>query len=150
MIGGFCAFQLVNLFVERAAVKSWPQVPVTVVSAELITVPSKRSKPTYRVDLAYSYQINGQSHVSNSLQRGYFVEWSDSDLEYHQTWLITLQDAKQGERQLQAFVNPANPKDAALDAEIRSLSILLLSVFAVAFGVPGLVLILLPWFLKTK
>ena len=98
--------------------------------AEVQTVESGKSytKANYR------YQFNGRSYIGNRVNP---ADFNDNIGDYQQTLQQHLKQAKNNQRPITVWVNPANPNQAVIDKQMRWGLFALMSGFCLVFALIG-------------
>lgn len=129
-VGAFLYFPAVY---EWWQVLSWEEVPCRIESADM-RVSHGDDSTTYEAQAAYTYQYDGQSFRS---ERVSIMGGSDNFGDYQQTRADNLRAARDEQRTLRCFVNPQNPSEAVLFADLRWGLMLLMSIFPTVFPLAG-------------
>lgn len=108
----------ISLTLWRAVeVAGWQPVPAQVLEAALDESRGSKGGSTYAVRARYAYRVNGQDHEG---RRVGLVEWgSDNVGRWQHDWYARLQDARQREQSVLAWVDPARPARSILDRNVR-------------------------------
>ena len=123
-VGIFAAYLAITTVVDGVRARDWPQVPAKVLSVG-------------ENSATYAYEYNGVKHTGDRLGSFWLGGSSDVD-DWDQRMAAKLEEAHASGKPLMAYVNPANPKVAMLDPEIRWKLLMFCLPFALGFGGVGI------------
>ncbi|MFO1326785.1 MAG: DUF3592 domain-containing protein [Rubrivivax sp.] len=114
---------------------TWQPVPAQVIEARLDESPSKKGGSTYAVKARYAYRVNGRDLEGHRVG---LLDWgSDNIGTWHQDWKARLDDARQREEPVVAWVDPDAPERSVLDRRVRGGLMALHLPFALLFTAVG-------------
>ncbi|NNB85025.1 DUF3592 domain-containing protein [Corallococcus exiguus] len=130
-------FFVVSTAVLQAQSTSWPTVQGTITRSEVETVRSNKST-TYRLKLAYTYSVDGQSHEGGKRR---LYAWSTGDLEPVEA-LVTRYPVG---ATIPVYYRPAQPSEAVLQPGPGSAEL-----FMLMFLLPFNLLAIWPWIMASR
>jgi len=110
----------------------WVEVMAELDSAELVETRSDDGT-TWKVVARYRYRYRHTWYVGTQVG---LQDFADSEREYHETLLRRLREENHKQR-LTARVNPHRPDEALLVREIRTSTMVMMSLFGLVFGGAG-------------
>jgi len=119
-VGFFAAYVVVTTVRDGYRAESWPQVPAVV-------------QAIGEGSATYTYEYQGKSYKGDRVGAFWLGGSSDVD-DWDERMGARLTQALESKTPITAFVNPANPRDAMLDHQIRWKLLLFFLPFAVGFG----------------
>jgi hypothetical protein len=126
---------LVREFLARRSVSAWPATTGTLLQAEAVGVFSGGSAK-YRIDVAYTYEVNGRSYRGDRLTPG---DGSFRDLRSAQSALRGLDSG----RPVTVYYDPADPTRSVLRPPSPARQVLLLALPLLMAAAGGVLLYLL-------
>ena len=119
-VGFFAGYVVVTTVRDGYRAESWPQVPAMV-------------QGIGEGGATYTYEYRGKSYTSDRLGAFWLGGTSDVD-DWDDRMGARLTQALESKTPITAFVNPANPREAMLDHQIRWKLLLFFLPFALGFG----------------
>ncbi len=132
-VGVVMAVLLVRGLLAQSEMKSWIQVPATILESELETHRSDDST-TCKVTARYAYSFERRDYTGTRIG---LSSGGDNIGSYQQDWAAKLKQHRLSGEPIPAFVDPNNPSDAILDREIRVSMLLFKGLFGLVFGGVG-------------
>ncbi len=132
-VGVFMAGWIVLTVVQYVQVIRWPEVPCTILEAELVTH-SDSDGSTYEATARYTYQVDEKRYESTrvSLHSG-----ADNIGSFQQEAHETLQRHQRDGRPFPGYYNPNEPSKSILFRDLRWGLLGLKTLFALVFGGAG-------------
>jgi hypothetical protein len=118
----------ISPMIKAAAALGWKETPCVVDSSRVVTVPARKGSPTYRVEVVYHYECEGNTYTSNRYQ---FASGSSAGRDRKQKVVAQYPPG----RQTVCFVNPSHPTEAVIH---RGLNVeMLFGLFGLPFAIIG-------------
>lgn len=126
----------ITLTLWRAVeVTGWQPVSAQVIETTLDQSRSSKGGSTYAVKARYAYRVNGRDYEG---RRVGLLDWgSDNVGTWHQDWHARLDDARQREQPVAAWIDPSQPGRSILDRRVRWGLMALHLPFALLFTAVG-------------
>lgn len=122
---------------EWQQMKSWPQVEAHLLEARL-SVNRGDDSDSYQATARYTYRYQMQDYAS---ERVAIMDMSDNIGDFQHNLAYQLEQAKNTQRPVPAWVNPDNPSDAVLNRDLRWGMLGFKMMFVLMFGSVGIGLI---------
>jgi Protein of unknown function (DUF3592) len=114
----YCVFELSIELSMRQLTRHWRPFRARVVDANLIE--EDDDGVTYRVNLAYTYVIDGQTFHGTRLRfNEFFSPQQDSFELFHRSWIEELKSRMRAAQHIIVWVHPKHPHKAFVSREIR-------------------------------
>ena len=123
-VGIFAGYVAVTSVADGYRARNWPQVPATVLSVGDGTA-------------TYAYEYQGVKHTGDRLGSFWLGGTSETD-DWDQRMAARLEAAHASGTPIPLYVNPAKPREAMLDHEIRWKLLMFCLPFALGFGGVGI------------
>ena len=132
-VGTFMGYLTVSCLMQWQAMRSWIEVPATIIASDLETHHSDDST-TYRVTARYQYDYQGQSYTG---QRVTMHSGSDNLGSFHQDTHKLLQRHQSTGEPFRCYVNPDDPSESILFRNPRWINLFFYMIFVLVFGGVG-------------
>ncbi len=130
---GILAFLLVPMLVDGQRVQDWQRGEARLTSAELVTSRGSDST-TYRVRATYTYEYGGRQYRGDRVA---IASAGDNIGDFQQRLGRELERAHRQGRPVPVWINPENPREAALNRDLRWGMAGLFATFVLVFGGAG-------------
>lgn len=134
---GIFLWGLVSIY-DAFQARNWQPVEATITHVEQV-ISRGDDSTSYGVRGSFNYEYQGKRYTSNKLN---FYTGTDNIGDYQQDFYRELQQVKNSQRTVTAYVNPENPNEAVIDKRIRWGMLGFQSIFLLVFGGVGLGIII--------
>ncbi len=138
-VGAGAGYFSARVLARAEAMRKWVETPATVLACDLVVSRGSEGGATYAVKAAYRYQVNG---VSYSCDRVSLHAGSDNIGRFHRRVYADLKRRLASGVTIPCRYNPENPSEAILFWRPRLELLLVMQLFALAFGGAGLAVVL--------
>ncbi len=142
---GIFLWGLVSIY-DAYEARGWQPVEATITHVEQV-ISRGDDSTTYGVKGSFNYEYQGKRYSSNKLN---FYTGTDNIGDYQQDFYRELQQVKNSNLTITAYVNPDNPNEAVIDKSIRWSMLGFQSIFLFVFGGVGLAIIIFGRYAKKK
>lgn len=137
LIGGFIASTGVKALLQGQASRSWPTVPGRVLESGLDASRSDKGRTTYRAEVLYEFQVDGQTYASNDIAVG---DYGSSDPKHGRR----IANRYPKGAAVTVHYDPDDPETSLLEAGIQGQAFFLPGFGLLFFGAGLVVFIFLP------
>jgi hypothetical protein len=129
----YCLFELSIELLMPQITRRWRPFRARVIDANLVEVDN--DGVTYRVNLAYTYMIDGQTFQGTRLRFNEFYSPQQDSFElFHRSWTAELKGRMRAAQHIIVWVHPKHPHKAFVSREIRWELVAFYLVLITGFG----------------
>jgi len=125
------------VILDRA--RAWTEAPAQILSLDLSRHSGRKGSTTYRIDICYQYEVNGQTYTS---ERFSAVSRADNVSPFHHKNYRHYKPLFEAKQPISCWVDPSNPTEAIIDRSIRFELLAFTHLFVFIFPIVGLFIML--------
>lgn len=145
LVGLYMTYKTGKEVTQWIAIKAYDQVPARIFSLYVDSSSSSEGGTTYQLKGSFEYQFNNRYYRSDTITQ---YDGYDNVGDFHHDIYRKINNSKDGQGMVTAFVNPKDPNVAYLDNTFRWAILGFNSVFIIVFGGIGAAMVFGSYFYK--